>query len=168
MRYATSKNWKPKTAAGEFGGMRNEERGMMCRKRCKNHSSSPIPHPRCLVPHPFFVRLPKARQIRHAPNRHGYGAGAAFRRPAGASRSICKNGRRAGHLVFGQVFVRGHWATLGTDFPENWPENWRAVPLEQPSARPHLCGTLTMPQPAPRKRRTAALPNRARQAKSRG
>lgn len=47
--------------------------------------------------------------------------------------------------LFLGAFVRGHWATLGTDFPENWPENWRAVPLEQPSARPHLCGTLTMP-----------------------
>lgn len=43
------------------------------------------------------------------------------------------------------AFVRGQWAVLGTDFPANWPENWQAAPLEKPSARPHLRGTLTMP-----------------------
>lgn len=47
--------------------------------------------------------------------------------------------------VFLGAFFRGYWATLGTDFPKNWPENWRAMRLEQPSSRPHLRGTLTMP-----------------------
>jgi cyclophilin family peptidyl-prolyl cis-trans isomerase len=46
--------------------------------------------------------------------------------------------------MFLGAFVRDYWATLGTDFPENWPENWRVMPLEQPSARPHLRGTLAM------------------------
>lgn len=45
--------------------------------------------------------------------------------------------------VFLGAFVRGYWATLGTDFPKNWPENWRPTQVAN-IGRPHLRGTLTM------------------------